>query len=155
MDEAQSGCLVGLILESSWEQEPQVLLFSWVSALCGFLSLALKVTSYRENISKDHKHTHTHATPQTSHQPYHTATKTAQEVQLQCTGKRDESEPLRVQPIPPNLQGANLKPNMKLCMSLHLSLVWSAWTDTCREEGLPVTAEARWVTAPAGLQWKG
>lgn len=26
--------------------------------LCGFLSLALKITSYRENISKDHKHAH-------------------------------------------------------------------------------------------------
>lgn len=45
-DETQAGCFVGLqlplITEASGETEPQVLLLSLATVLCGFLSFALK-----------------------------------------------------------------------------------------------------------------
>lgn len=105
MEGAQAGCLDGWQLALTLE-EPQVLLSSWVSVLSGFLSLTLKITSYREALSKDHKHTHTKNTSDISH-PHHKATKTAQETQLWCTGRRSKVEDSTVRPLLQDLQRAH------------------------------------------------
>lgn len=121
MEGAQAGCLVGGVVGSdTWRTWSFAFLLGFV--LCGFLLLTLKITSYREDLSKDHKHTHTSNTSDISH-PHHKATKTAQETQLWCTGRRSKGEDSTVRPILHDLQRAHLKLCIKLCISMHLSLL--------------------------------
>lgn len=150
--EAQPGCLVGLllaqILEASWQPKPPALLSSWVSVLCGFLSLALKINFLTEHFLKiTSMHTsNTSAISPTTPQSNRNSTGSPTE----GTGRRNtsRSSPSQSARCSFKAQGSSQHSRAFITWMPH------ARTNVRRKESLPV-AVAGWMTALAGLWLTG
>lgn len=113
------------------ENQLPVLLSSWVSVLCGFLSLCFKNNFSTEVFSKDHTHAHQR---HFRHLTHHT-TKQQKEHRKRHRGYRKENKSWAA--LLHSLQDAHLKPRVQLqyCVSLyHLD---AARLNKCRQEGKP------------------